>query len=329
MKTGTGDPLSSAALQQQARVWLRLLTSTEVKQIDADGFGRWLPTSAAHQAACVEVKRRWDVLEPAGREFLRAHPGAAAEHRRAMQGPALGRRAFMGAAASAAVVAGVVLVQPDYGLWPAAGERGVDERTATGEQRAITLASKVEVTLNTQTRIRRQISGGQTTGLELLGGEAAIDLPAGGQAFTVIAGAGRSLAASGRFEVRHLADKVCVSCIEGTVRVAHAAGTRELQARKQTVYSAQSIGGIARIEPQTVSAWRAGALVFQEVRLSEVLDEINRYRPGRVVLLNAAARERRVSGRFLLASLDTALAQIQGMFGLQSRALPAGLYLLS
>ncbi len=60
-----------------------------------------------------------------------------------------------------------------------------------------------------------------------------------GKAFSVIAGAGRSLAESGRFEIRYLDGKVCVTCLEGSLRVEHPAGFRALQARQQMVYDAQ------------------------------------------------------------------------------------------
>ncbi|MRT32451.1 twin-arginine translocation signal domain-containing protein, partial [Xylella fastidiosa subsp. multiplex] len=60
----------------------------------------------------------------------------AAAHERALQGRNFGRRAFLGAAVSAAAVAGVAVVAyPQSGLWPAAGEGTADERTAVGEQR--------------------------------------------------------------------------------------------------------------------------------------------------------------------------------------------------
>ncbi len=330
MKTSAdARPSTAEELQQQARVWLRLLTSAEVKEVDAEGFQRWLRASPSHQAAFLEAKRRWEALKPMATEFLRVEPEVATYHQRAMRGPAVSRRAFLGAAVSAAAVAGVAVVHPPGGLWPTPGEWGADDRTVIGEQRAVTLASRVKVTLNTQTSIRRHAAGAEITGFDLLGGEAAIDLPAAGQPFIVIAGAGRSVAESGRFEVRYLAGKVCVSCLEGSVRVEHPAGVRRLQARQQTIYGAASVGSIASIEPDTVSAWRQGALVFNEVRLSEVVDEINRYRSGQVVLMKSSAQNYRVSGRFLIASLDSALSQIQGMFDLTGRSLPAGLYILS
>ncbi|WP_447772959.1 FecR family protein [Variovorax boronicumulans] len=331
MKTSADarPPPTAEELQQQARVWLRLLTSTEVKEVDAEGFQRWLRTSPSHQAAFVQAKRRWEALKPMGMEFLRADPEAATYHRRAMRGPVASRRAFLGAAVSAAAVAGIAVVHPPGGLWLAPAEWGADERTRIGEQRAVTLASRVQVTLNTQTSIRRHATDDEMAGIDLLNGEAAIDLPVAGQRFVVMAGTGCSVAESGRFEVRYLAGRACVSCLEGSVRVEHPAGVRRLQARQQTLYGIDAVGGIANVEPDTVSAWRQGALVFNEARLSEVLDEINRYRPGQVVLMKSAARDYRISGRFLIASLDSALSQIQGMFDLHGRSLPAGLYILS
>ncbi|MGT2493628.1 hypothetical protein ACU4GD_31865 [Cupriavidus basilensis] len=47
MKMPDDDRAGSVdALQSQARVWLRLLTSAEVKAYDTEGFQRWLRSSA-------------------------------------------------------------------------------------------------------------------------------------------------------------------------------------------------------------------------------------------------------------------------------------------
>lgn len=330
MKTPVDDHAGSAdELRSQARVWLRLLTSTEVKAYDTEGFQRWLRSSPAHQAAFSEAKRRWDALEPASRAFLLKHPKAAEAHVLALRGTHHGRRAFLGAAVSAAAVAGVAIAYPPARLWPAPAEWGADDRTATGEQRTLALAGRAHVTLNTQTSIRRRAAGAGTTGIDLLVGEAAVDLPAGGPPFAVAAGAGRSLAQSGRFEVRYLDGKVCVSCLDGVVRVEHPAGVRALNACQQTVYDADALSSVASIEPAAVSAWRRGELVFNESRLIDVLAEINRYRSGRVVLMNAAVRNGPVSGRFHIASLDSVLAQLQQMFDLHARLLPGGLLILT
>jgi transmembrane sensor len=320
---------SDADLEQQAWVWLRRLNSGDVKPWDAEAFKRWLRTSPAHKDAFSAARREWDLIKPAAGGVLRSNARAAALHEQALRGPKLGRRAFLGAAAGAAALAGVAVAYPPAGLWPSPAEWGADYRTATGEQRTLALAEQVTVTLNTQTSIRRRNAGGQTTGIDLLTGEAAIDLAAVGKPFAVSAGAGRSLAESGRFEVRHLDGKVCVSCIEGSVRVEHPAGFRTLQARQQTVYDNTSVSSIAGIEPAEVSAWRKGELVFRQTALAQVLDEINRYRPGRVVLINTAARSKPVSGSFDIALLNAALVQLQRTFDLNARALPGGVVILS
>jgi transmembrane sensor len=319
------------SLREEARIWLGRLAQGEVTQMDMQAFKRWRHASPDHERAFDEAKRGWHAMRPAIGELLRADPKIAARHERLLHGRAPGRRVFLGAAASAAAVAGVAMLYPPLGLWPSPDEWRADERTATGEQRTLALAGQISVTLNTQTSVRRQMAGGEVTGIELIAGEAAVDAPAGDMPFGVAAGAGRSLAeGAGRFQVRHLREeKVCVTCLEGAVRVEHPAGSRTLRARQQLVYGPAAIGGAASIEPADLSAWRKGGLVFRQTPLAQVVDEINRYRPGRVVLMAASKRERAVSGRFAIAVLDEALLQIQHSFDLSARALPGGLLILS
>ncbi len=235
----------------------------------------------------------------------------------------------MGAAVTAAAVAAVAVVHPPFGLWAAPGEWSADDRTVIGEQRSFELNDGIHLTLNTQTSIRRQVVADRIAGIELLGGEAAVDLKTTGRVFSVSASVGKSTSSEGRFEVRYVDDKICVTCLAGTVSVSHPAGERTLTARQQTVYDRHALSGIAAIEPQLVSAWRHGELRFNEVALGRVIDEINRYRPGKVVLMNAAVRDKPVSGSFYIASLDLALSQLQRSFDLQATSLPGGLYVLS
>ncbi|HEY4316589.1 MAG TPA: FecR domain-containing protein [Herbaspirillum sp.] len=320
-------------IEKQAWVWLRLLDSGAPTQWDLDSFRHWARANQAHRAAFNRARRELEAMRPAvgalyqdGKNGLSRAGASAATvpgHRRS-------RRVFLGTAigAAAAAVAGVA-VYPPLGLWPAAAEWNADYRTATGEQRTLALAERVSVTLNTRTSIRRQVAAGRTVGLDLITGEAAVDVTQAGSSFTVVAGAGRSIAGSGQFEVRYLGNRVCVTCLAGTVRVEHPAAVRLLQARQQTVYDNNAIGGIADVEPAEVSAWRNGELLFNNTRLSDVIEEINRYRPGRVVLANDALRDKKVNGRFAIASLDLALGQLRQVFNLKSSLLVGGVLILS
>jgi transmembrane sensor len=323
-----GTP-SPAELEEQAWAWLSLLTSGEANVQDAERFRQWVRSSPAHQAAYNEAMVRREAFKAEARTLLRVAPDAAAGHTRALRGkPRTHRRAFLGTAIGAAAAAGVAVICPPLGLWPAAAEWRADYRTTTGEQRALVLADSVAVTLNTQTSIRRQTVGSETVGLDLITGEAAVDLDRSAP-FTVAAAGGRSVTKSGQFEVRFLEDKVCVTCITGTVRVEHPAGMRSLQARQQTIYDADSIGKTVDIDPASISAWRKGALLFKQTPLVAVVDEINRYRPGRVILLNRAVRNKAVTGSFPIKSLDVALWQLQRAFDLDAKSLPGSVLILS
>ncbi|WP_087724467.1 FecR family protein [Pandoraea sp. PE-S2T-3] len=331
-------PLSDD-LQRQARVWLRLLDSGDVTEVDAQAFRRWLDASADHKLAFNEVKHRWATLRTASGMYVERHPNAMpgavavpatpATPRPAVRQRSAGRRAFIGGALTVGAAAAVAGFYPDVLRRVMPDSLGADERTAVGEQRTLTLASQTVVTLNTQTSIRQGIQNGRTVSVTLLSGEAAVDLGGSAEPFTVSAGVGSARAQDGRFEVRYLDGKACVTCIDGTVQVSHPAGKRSLQAHQQVAYNDHVLSDVGNVNALAVAAWRRGELVFDQIRLVDVVAEINRYRSGRVVLVNEAARNQRVTGRFRIASLDAALAQLESTFDLNARSLPGGLLILS
>jgi len=326
------DQATTDVLREEARIWLSRLAVGEIRQVELQAFKRWQSASPAHAAAFEDAKRQWQTMKPVIGELLRTNPKIAARHERIARGavrPVAARRIFLGAAVSAAAAAGVAVVYPPLGLWPSPNEWGADYSTATGEQQAIALTERVNITLNTSTRIRREASASAGAGIDLLSGEAAIDMVGTGTAFHVVAGVGRSVAESGRFEVRNMAGRVCVTCIDGTLRVEHPAGVRRLKSSQQTIYDATSISTVAGIGLEEVSAWRRGELLFRQIPLWQVVDEINRYRPGRVVLAVSSKRSYPVSGRFRIAVLDEAIVQLQHTFDLNVRTFPGGVLVLS
>jgi transmembrane sensor len=59
------------------------------------------------------------------------------------------------------------------------------------------------------------------------------------------------------------------------------------------------------------TAWRSGKLVFSGQPLREVLTTLDRYRHGRIVVMDSAAAEQRVSGIFDLNDTDQALRVLE------------------
>lgn len=320
---------SPSVLEQEAWVWVRRLAADDVSEWDVQAARRWMARSPAHQAAFDGARRQWRLMKPSIGELLQTRPKIAARHAHALRGgPRMARRAFLGAAVGVAGVSAIAVIHPPLGLWPPLREWDADVRTATGEQQSLTLAGQVDLTLNTRSSIRHLRTEG-VAGVRLLSGEAAVDLPAGSGDFAVAAGDVLCVAAAGRFEVRHLDGRIRATCLQGRLRVEYPGGVRNLQANEQWTIAGGSAAAVTRINPEVVSAWRKGELWFDQTPLWEVIDEINRYRSGRVMLLASAQRDSAVSGRFAIDALDAALLQIQHSFELKRRSLPGDVLLLT
>jgi transmembrane sensor len=315
------------AAELQAYDWVRRIESGQMTHADGERLRRWCKSDPDNAAMLSAARRKWSTLGAAAALAATREPLAA----RAASGMPNGRRrAFLGAAAgltTAAVAAAVVY--PPLDLWPSAGELRADYRTAVGEQRQVALAENVSVELNTRTSVALMTAQDGTPGIDLISGEAAVDMPDARRPFAVAAGAAHMLATAARFEVRRVAGTVCVTCLQGQVRIAHAAGTATLNARQQMHYDDRALQPIVSIDPEQESAWREGFLRFNDTPLEKVIDEINRYRPGRVVLLNRQMAIKAVTARFRIDALDKAVAQMQRSLALQARSLPGGVVLLS
>ncbi|MGJ7545342.1 FecR family protein [Variovorax sp. LT1R16] len=319
----------SAALDAQAQAWVRRLASGAAKPRDARALKRWCETSEAHAQAFRKAHGQWRALRPAAvlagqhdPELARLRAASASS----MPTPVLSRRRMLGGAMAFAVTGiGVALVvKPPLALWPSVEALRADIRTGVGEQRRLALAPSVTVDLNTRSSL-----GVRAAGIELIDGEVSVDAARAAQPFTVSADQGRAWATDGRFEMRRRADGSCVvTCLDGRVQVA--AGGREatLRPSQQITYDSHALGAPRQIDAAALSPWREGVLSFRNTALNEVVAEINRYRPGRVLLLARALGDKPVSGRFVIADLDKALVQIQRLFRLERTALPGGIVLL-
>lgn len=319
------------ALDAQAQAWVRRLASGAARPRDARALKHWCGISEAHAQAFQKAHRQWRELLPAA--TLAGHADPELARLRALGNTAarpLPRRMFLGGAVAASVaVVGVALVRPPMGLWPSVQALQADFRTGVGEQRKLALTPSVTVEMNTRSSLGVRAANGQPQGIDLVDGEVSVDALRAAQPFTVVAGDGRVSATDARFEVRRLAEGTCVTCIEGEVRVATGGSEVALMPSQQVVYDRLALGPVRQIDAAELSPWREGILSFRKTALTQVVAEINRYRPGRVVLLARALGDRPVSGRFHIGDLDKAIAQIQRLFRLEATSLPGAIVLLS
>jgi transmembrane sensor len=319
------------ALMNEALDWVVRLKTGEPTRAEIEALQRWRRQSDAHELAFKTAAR---ILRNAGiaAQQLAGEPGAGVgdlpirkPHLRKPH--VLARRAFLGGAIAAAA-AGYMVVYPPLGLWPSLQELSADHRTGKGEQRKITIASDVLLELNTQTSIvRRNISG--APGIELISGEAAVTSGSSAAAFVMLAAAGRIVTRQADFNARCLDGIVSVTCLKGAVDVECNGKVVRISTSEQISYSVAGIEQPVVVDPDQVSAWQAGRLIFRDQPLASVVDEVNRYRPGKIIITSAELRRRTVNGAFQIDKLGDFVAQVEQLFGAQARSLPGGVVLLS
>lgn len=302
-------------IQKEAQAWVVRLASGQVSERDAQVFRHWCARSRAHATAFAEARAVWGAMAPAARAV-----------RRAQQPVNTARRAWLGGAVAASL--GLLVLRPPTDLWPAVAGLGADYATGTGEQREVALDGGVLVQMNTQTRLDAAPLQDGTAALELLAGEAEFQAGLRGPArLRVQAGDGSVSAASARFNIRLFGQEVCVTCLAGRLRVVQNGNDAELAAGEQLRYRPAHFGITRTVRAGEVSAWRQRLLVFKQSTLAEVVEEVNRYRPGKLILNSDALKHTRVQASFSLDRLDDVIALIQDAYGARVTRLPGGIVL--
>jgi transmembrane sensor len=233
------------------------------------------------------------------------------------------RRMFLaGAGALAASVAGFMVVRPPLGLWPSLAELMSDHRTEPGEQYAFAPSSGIHVLLNTKTSVSLEGNG-----VRLIDGEAFIQVADRDTPYRVQTSAGNVQTKDAKFNVRNINGQMAVACISGQISCTSSGQVVPAQAGDQVI----SVGnGLERtkVDVAAAVAWREGMLVFHGTPLSTVIAEINRYRPGRIVLANSAIGDRPVIGIFHTAHIENTVNQIRQLLAVPMTKLPGGVVLI-
>jgi transmembrane sensor len=315
------------AVKDQARAWVMRLTSGKATIEDAEELRRWRDENIAHRQAFAEAKLLWETLGPSAEEVAR-RPAAVKPSR---ENSFPGRRAFVGGAlAASAASVGYLAVKSPFHLWASIGELRADYRTGTGEQRQLALANDVSLILNTQTSVNIQPVSSGLRGIELVAGEAAISANAIVSApFDVRAAGGRVRASAGRFDVRCDGASVRVACLDGVVEVSRRDQSVTVPPGHQVTYDGAGLRSVLPIDLAVATAWQHGMLIFRHEPLSHVIAEVNRYRPGRIMLLGERLGKCDVVASFHLNRIDEVVDHVVRAFDAHETSLPGGVVLLS
>lgn len=323
----SGEP-ASASLDAQARAWIVRLTSGSATQADADACAAWR-ANPDHEAAFRVAARLWQQTGPALRT------GASAQNMQPLPRPTrrqvLRRAAWSAGAASLAAGGGAIALR-----WP---ELSATHRTGTGEIRSVKLPDGTRLDLDAQTALDLRTVG-QRHVVSLHAGALVVTAP---ETVPVTIQAGDTRTSTRPSLVAELAVScrpapnaagwfgqvdVGVACLSGEADFESGAGVTPTRLRAgYGVETGHGAGTVHGIDAATAAAWRRGLLVFRDTSLATVVSDLNRYRPGRIILASATT-SRRVTGVFHLDRPDEALTSIGAALGLTEYRLGAGLVVL-
>ena len=312
--------------ERQARAWLVHLTSGTATREDGEAFRRWCLSDARHAEAFARVRSIWDQLGPAIAERDRAVRSVRAVP---CHGVRMGRRVFLATAVTASVAA--VLVGR-YGLDLGRDGDGAERlHTAVGEQRRVEVVSGVVVEMNTGTDIGLHRTGGVVTGLRLRRGEAVVRIEASRRTPFLVQVADARLDSSpgSSFAVRCIDSESAVTCMDGTTVLLRGGTQTLVKPSQQVAFDDQGQAPAIAVNPATALAWRDRVLIYDNQPLADVVADINRYRPGRIVITDRALAGRRVHARFTLDQMADVATLIEDAYGAHVTHLPGGWVLLS
>jgi len=327
----THNPDEIDPLLRDALAWVVRLRSGEATKTDLAVIRQWRAQSADHEEAFRQAALLWrdlkvtaDAVTETGSRRVPLLKSFNPRHWSTT------RRAFIGGAVAASAAA-YVAYNPPMQLWPSLNELAADYRTGKGERKDVVVAEGVSISLNTLTSIALRSSEQGSPRLELITGEAAVTADRVASRPLVLQALGaRVVATRASFNARCLDGSVSVTCLDGRLDVEQELGLVQLEAGQQVTFLAKTgLGMAVAVDAKAASAWQQNLLVVHDRPLAEVVNEVNRYRAGRIIITNTALGRRLVSGTFHTERLDNFPNQVHELFGARLNALPGNIVLLS
>lgn len=298
----TGQTLPEAIVDQ-AIDWSIRLNNPDHSDLQATTFAQWLDSDPRHAAAWQRIhfiRDNYSGLPSGLAHRTLSNAQAQRQHK--------SRRQVLKLLGMTGVIAGSGWLGASYTPWQ---RLMADITTAVGELRTVQLADGSEITLNTDTAIRYELTPSRRQ-ITLLRGEIRIE-SGDDVAFTprrplwTATPQGQILAIGTRFNVRLEGDKTRVSVQEGQVAL-HGNATdavaiiRAGESRWLTPHHSETPPPRAFAE----DAWTTGVISGENIPLGELLDELARYRPG-VLRYDPALAHWPVSGVFQLSGTGQTL----------------------
>lgn len=297
MSQARSSPVSARVLDA-AIAWQLCLDCGNASAVEQAEFAKWY-------AACEEHARAWQQLGMLDQRFNTASLPARNALLNARHGVQQRMRKVSAGLASLALACGLVLfagkeyLPIDY--WMA------DQRTATGEQRQLQLADGTRLNLNTHSAVDVKFDD-NTRRIILHEGEIMVQTGHDDPRPFIVQTRDGSLRALGtRFLVKREDDGTRLSVLQSRV-AAHPQSSLDetIYDQGQQVLMQRDRLGQRLAVKAGADAWTRGMLVVDNVRLADMVSELNRYRRGHLGVAPDVA-DLRITGTFPLNNVELAL----------------------
>jgi transmembrane sensor len=285
--------------QDAALSWLSLLHN-QPTAADQVRFSRWLQADPAHAQAYAQAKVVWEMSEAPAATLAREDDAALQALLAAMDAPPRRSRPYWGAALAMAACL-LLMISMGLGWQPLrwADDLSADYVSAPGQVRTVTLPDQSQVTLDADSAIAVHFAAGERH-VQLRRGAAFFQVTHTGEPFVVDGGRGETRVLGTQFEVRLQPAGAQVTVLSGRVGVKAASDLPQqiLTAGQRVAYDQTHTTDPQSVDSENQLAWRQGWLNYYRTPLADVLNDLSRYYPGRIIVLNDQLAAKKVSGSF-------------------------------
>lgn len=351
-----------AGLLERATEWYLRIRDPNVSEEQVAGWQGWLAQSQAHQRAFDKVTELMQLschvktdLWPDEHELLAdTYSGdvAVADWLRATTSPTnnnakqrftwrwpimtWGLWAAAGTAALTVLAVGLALLMD----WQGQQQAGMVYQTAAAEHRDVTLPDGSVLNIGAKSHVVVSYTAGLRR-LRLERGEVYFDVARDPDRPFVVVAANAAIRAIGTaFNINRKKEYVAVAVTEGMVSVtpkpnavevnsenidASTSLSTRLAAGHQLTVNTHDFSTVTTpINPQEALAWRAGYHKYRGEPISQVLEDVNRYRDRPILLSSETVGELRYSGTVFQNRIDAWLVGLETVFPVAVHKLPSG-----
>lgn len=333
------DVVANAKLD--AAGWLAKLDRGNLSDDERLAFTRWLAEDEQHMETIRQVASMWYGMNYAlsklsVEDIKTQHRGSPFKTRAVAFLNRLFSMPSLAITVAVSFCVGVILA---YTITAKSPEPAVAYfSTSIGETRKLAFPDGSQAHLNTGSAIELSFSSRERA-VRMLKGEAVFDVAHEGERPFVVYTAGGVIRAVGtRFIVKMTDDDVVVTVTEGKVELAERGYTADervlssdsggAQPRSILIAEGQS-SRLADSKPQPVHSvteseltrklsWTQGKLIFKNRELSYVINEVSRYTPVTISIVDEQLKRKKITGILPIGDIETMLEGIELSLGIKA-----------